>query len=283
MREAFKVMPLRCDHCGRALPVMGQYVTFQCRTCFRYWVLTPDGLRPITVYRAETPPEIEIEPILLPFWVVGIDRADFRAQVDLKLGELRESTRVIATAEFEMEKPAFEHFVMAEQENTVEMKRARFLSEASRTQHAPSAAEVEYLLRRIEGADDYLIYIPAFLSMNTHAYLKIGRLFTKRQPGYRAEKSSGLGRPVMCALQPAEAVSFIDFIFFATLPETIQMNGDFLKAIRLKPAWSPRLIEFPFERRGSSLVSCIGGFQISGRYVDGLCAPAEAPAEAPAG
>ena len=52
MKDAFTVRPLRCDHCGSELPVMGQFVTFQCQNCFKYWILSPDGLKPIQVYRA---------------------------------------------------------------------------------------------------------------------------------------------------------------------------------------------------------------------------------------
>ena len=273
MKETFRVMPLTCNHCGRPLPVMGHYVTFQCRTCFKYWVLTADGLRPITVFRALPPAGIEGEPTVLPFWVIGIDCEDLRAQTEQILGNLRDATRTIATAELEMEEEEFEGLFMAESENAPAMKRAQFLSEASRTKNVPSAAEIQHLLRRIEGGGTFLVYVPAFLSINTYAYLKVGRLFTRRQPGYRIEKSSGLGRPVLCALQADEAVSLIDYIFFATLPTTIQENGDFLEHIHMKTSGEPRLIEFPFERRGASLVSCIGGFQISARLVEGMQEP----------
>ena len=262
-------MPLTCGHCGGALPVMGHYVTFQCRTCFGYWILTAEGLRPITVYRAAPPAEVEDEPLVLPFWVTGIDCGDLRAQTERILGGLRDTTRTIATAEIEMESDGFEGLFMAENEVVTVTKRAQFISEASRTKNVPAAAEIEHLLRRIEGAGTFLVYVPAFLSINTYAYLKVGRLFTRRQPGYHIEKSSGTGNPVLCALQMDEAVSLIDYVFFATLPDSIQEKGDFLEHIRLKPSCEPRLIEFPFERRGSSLVSCIGGFQISARLIEG--------------
>jgi len=277
MKETFRVMPLTCDHCGRTLPVMGQYVTFQCGTCFRYWVLTPDGLRTITVYRALPPAEIE-DPAVLPFWVIGIDCSDLRAQTERILGGLRETTRTIATAEFEMEQDRFEGFFTADPEIAATTKRANFLSDASRTKNVPPAAEIEHLLRRLEGDGTFLMNVPAFLSINTYAYLKVGRLFTRLQPGYRIEKSSGLGKPVLCALQADEAIALIDYIFFATLPTSIQENGDFLEHIHLRPSREPRLIEFPFERCGSSLVSCIGGFQISIRLVEGFQAPDAAPA-----
>lgn len=270
MRDSLLVMPLKCNHCGHALPVMGQYVTFQCRTCFAYWVLTSDGLRPITVYRALPPAGIEGEPMVLPFWVIGIDCVDLRAQTERILGGLRDSTRTIATAEFEMEEDGFEGLFTAASEVTTVMKRAQFLSEASSVKNVPSTAEIEHLLGRIEGAGTFLVYVPSFLSLNTYAYLKVGRLFTRRQPGYRIEKSSGLGRPVLCALQADEAIALIDYVFFATLPESIQENGDFLEHVHIKASGGPRLVEFPFERRGAMLVSCIGGFQISARLVEGV-------------
>lgn len=273
MNETFKVLPLRCDHCGGALPVMGHYVTFQCRACFRYWVLTGDGLRPITVYRVLSPDGTECDPVLIPFWVIPVDCEDLRMQMENILGELREVTRIIATAESDMEEQEFEDLSLVGETVTPEMKRAQFLTEATRTKNVPSAGEVDYLLRRIEGAGTFLVYVPAFHSMNTHACLKIGRLFTRRQPQYRIERSSGLGHPVLCSLQADEAISLVDYVFFATLPGAIQMNGDFLKRIHLKTAEDHRLIEFPFERRGASLVSCIGGFDISTRLIE--CPPAQ--------
>ncbi len=275
MNETFRILPLRCGHCGAALPVMGHYVTFQCGTCFRYWVLTGGGLRPITVYRALPPAGSGSEPVLIPFWVIPVDCENLRMQMETILGELREVTRIIATAEFEMEEREFEDLSLVDETVTPEMKRAQFLTEATRTKNVPSAGEVDYLLRRIEGTGTFLVYVPAFQSTNTHACLRIGRLFTRRQPQFRIEKSSGLGHPVLCSLQADEAVSLIDYVFFATLPGTIQMNGDFLKRIHLTAADDPRLIEFPFERRGASLVSCIGGFDISTSLIEGPPAQTE--------
>ncbi len=273
MNETFKVLPLRCDHCGGALPVMGHYVTFQCGTCFRYWVLTGDRLRPITVYRAFSAAGSGSEPVFIPFWVIPVDCENLRMQMETILGELREVTRIIATAEFEMEEQEFEDLSLVENIATPDMKRAQFLTETARAKNVPSAGEVDYLLRRIEGAGTLLVYVPAFQSTNTHACLRIGRLFTRQQPQYRIEKSSGLGHPVLCSLQADEAISLIDYVFFATLPGAILMNGDFLKRLHLKAAEDHRLIEFPFERRGASLVSCIGGFDISTRLVE--CPPAQ--------
>jgi hypothetical protein len=247
--EAFKVLPLRCNHCGGELPVMGRSVTFRCPTCFRYWALTAGGLRPITVYRA-VPQSAAAEadgasghdhpgePVYLPFWVAVIDIDDLRDQFDRMLGPLLERS-----------------------DNT--------------------STELDFILRRIETAGSYLVYVPAFYSINMYAYLKIGRLFTRRQPPNRIERSSGLGDPILCALEADEALPLIDFIFFATLPAEIQTNGDLLKHIHLKPADDPRLIEFPFEHSSGSLVSLIGGFAVSARLVEGLRAQSIGAAPGP--
>lgn len=120
----------------------------------------------------------------------------------------------------------------------------------------------------IEAGDSLNIYVPAFRSPNTYAYLKVGRLLTRLQPSFRLVRSEGDGRPILCALRADEAVALVDFIFFATLPESIQRTGEALEKVRLRPARPPRLIEFPFKARGASLVSVIGGFWISGRLVE---------------
>jgi len=120
----------------------------------------------------------------------------------------------------------------------------------------------------IESGDSLKIYIPAFRSPNTYAYLKVGRLLTRLQPSFGIVRSEGDGRPVLCALRVNEAVALVDFIFFAALPDSVQRRGETLEKVRLHPTRPPRLIEFPFTARGASLVSVIGGFWISGRLVE---------------
>jgi len=268
MNEAFIVKPLKCDHCGNELPVMGQFVSFQCQTCFNYWILTPQGLKPITVYRVTSPADGENELLFLPFWVVEVNAAELRRQMEGVIEELRSATRVIASTDIEMEEPEFDGIVKQDPELDLEMRKARFLSEATRSKRAPTSGEVNYLLNRIENSGCFYVYIPAFLSPNTYAYLKVGRLLTRCQPAYKMERSLGLGRSVLCALQADEAISLMDFVFFATLPESILSNGDFLKNIHLEPTGPPYLVEFPFEQRGATLVSLIGEFHISSKLVD---------------
>ncbi len=269
MKDAFTVRPLRCDHCGSELPVMGQFVTFQCQNCFLYWILSPDGLKPVQAYRAVPKGEPECEAIYLPFWVIEVDCSNLRAQVTTTVTELHEKTKVIAGTQVELEKDTeIESLVRDNFGYDITMRAVKFVQEASRTVSVPTSAEIDYMLRRIESAGKYYIYVPSFKSVNTYAYLKIGRLMTKRQPGYRAMKSSGVSRSILCALQADEALSLMDFVFFATLPESIQESSDFLERIRLKPMGSPYLIEFPFEHKGSSFSSLVSDFQISGRLIE---------------
>ncbi len=269
MNDAFTVRPLRCEHCGSALPVMGQFVTFQCQNCFLYWILSPEGLKPVTAYRADAKREPEHETIYLPFWVIEVDCPDLRKQVTSTVTTLHEKTQTIAGTHVELEKETeLESLVRENFGYDITMRAVRFVEEASRAVSVPTSAEVNYLLRRIESAGKYYIYVPSFKSINTYAYLKIGRLMTKRQPGYHVHKSSGVSRSILCALQADEAIALMDFVFFATLPESIQQSGDFLERIRLKPAGNPYLIEFPFERAGSSFSCLVADFQVSGRLIE---------------
>lgn len=277
MNDAFTVRPLRCDHCGSGLPVMGQFVTFQCQTCFQYWILSSEGLKSVQAYRAVPKREPEYDTIYLPFWVIEVDCSDLRTQVTMTVTELHEKTKVIAGTQVELEKDTeLESLVRENFGYDISMRAVKFVQEASKAVSAPTSAEVNYMLRRVESAGKYYIYVPSFKSVNTYAYLKIGRLMTKRQPGYRVEKSSGIARSILCSLQADEALSLMDFVFFSTLPESIQMSSDFLEKIRLKPAGRPHLVEFPFEQKGSSFASLVTDFQISGRLIElpGLAEPA---------
>jgi hypothetical protein len=244
MTEALCIRPVRCDHCGRELPVMGQLVTFQCPGCFRYWVLSRDALEPITVLRAVPPgvdgSTIAGDCIYLPFWVAEVDGAGLKGRIEDAVKELQGATQAVLQTGFEGEN----------------------------IKKLPASSEIGYLNARLESLGSLRVYIPAFKSLNTYAYLKVGRLLTRIQPSFGLERSDGAGHPVLCALRAEEAVALVDFIFFATLPESIRSNGDFLGKIHLVPARPPRLVEFPFRTRGASLVSIIGGFWISGRLVD---------------
>jgi hypothetical protein len=246
MPDALCIKPLRCGHCGRELPVMGQLVTFQCPGCFRYWVLSSEALEPITVFRV-APQESAREAdeagrIHLPFWLVEVDGAGIKAQIEDAVKELQGASQAVLQTGFA---------------GVSVMK-------------LPASSETGFLAERLEKLGSLVVYVPAFKSLNTYAYLKVGRLLTRIQPSFALERSDGAGHPILCALRSEEAVALVDFIFFATLPESIQENGDFLQRIHLAPARPPRLVELPFRMRGASLVSVIGGFWISGRLVDGV-------------
>jgi hypothetical protein len=270
MTDGFIVKPLQCSHCGNELPVMGQFVTFQCETCFHYFVLSPDGLKPITVYRAAPRLEHETDPAYLPFWVIEVSADEFRSMTNRVIDELRSISREILQTDFKMEESGLENLLIDNSELDTGLLKAQIVTEAAKAGRTPSSGEINYLLNRISGSKSFNIYVPAFLSLNTYAYLKVGRLFTSRQPSYTIERSAGLGRPVLCALQADEAVSLMDFIFFATLPESILGNADFIQRIHLEPAGQPRLVEFPFEVRGASLVSLIDELWISRKLVEQL-------------
>ena len=278
MSDGFIVKPLKCGHCGHELPVMGQFVTFRCGTCLKYWVLSADGLKPVTVYRALLPEEAGVDTVYLPFWIIEMDKAAFRRRTEEVMSGLKETAQTILQTTVQAEDDAFEIDRLEQPDLDIGLIKARFVSEAGRTNRLLTSSESSYLSRRIEGDGPYYIFVPSFLSYNTYAYLKVGKLLTRTQPAFRTEKSAGLGKPVLCALQADEAIALIDFIFFATLPDSIQSNGDFLKAIRLDPVGAPYLVEFPFEHRGASLASLIGDFTISSRLVEGLTRTAGAPA-----
>ena len=269
MSDAFIVRPLKCGHCGAELPIMGQLVTFQCQTCFKHWVLSPEGLKPVVLYRAQPAKECEEEPVYLPFWIIEIDTSGLREQVTTVVEDIMVTTRTIAGAQLEPEEESDIESLMRENLGISQATRISHLREsATKTVSAPTSAEVNHLIRRLEAAGTYHVYVPAFQSRNTYAYLKIGKLLTKQQPHFKVKRSEDVQRSVLCALQADEAAALVDFVFFATLPESIQKNGDFLKHIRLKPAKPPFLVEFPFIRHHHSYESLITEFHVSRKLID---------------
>jgi hypothetical protein len=256
---------------------MGQLVTFRCPACHNYWVLATDGLEPIFVYRA-VPDDADAqatvgEELMLPFWLAEIDGAELCSRIEGALRELRDTTQKILTTEIPALEPAEALLAIAPRRDDLPdegLARARFLGEASGVRKLPPSSEIGYLVHRLESMGKLNVYVPAFRSPNTYAYLKVGRLLTRLQPSFRIVRSDGDGRPILCALQADEALALVDFIFLATLPASIQTSGDFLEKIHLEPTKPPRLVEFPFRQRGASLVSTIGGFWISGRLVDNV-------------
>lgn len=272
MPEGFVVRPLKCGHCGKELPVTGQFVTFKCSTCFKHWMLTPRGLEPANVFKIHLPEDAGDTAALLPFWVIEADLTKLRSCLETSFDRLCASARTILKTKIETEgkEPLLEIFSDGESGPDRGLMKAQFLSETSRKRSFPTSAEFNHLIGRLVEKGRFMIYVPAFLSYNTYAYLKIGRLLTKLQPSFRIEKPSDRDDGVLCAMQMDEAVSLMNFIFLATLPDSMQNYGDLLQDVHLTPAAPPRLVEFPFRRQGAYLLSLIGGFQISNRLVEGL-------------
>ena len=269
MSDAFIVRPLKCGHCGAELPIMGQLVTFQCQTCFKHWVLSPDGLKPVVLFRAQPVKECEEEPVYLPFWMIEVDTSGLREQITTVVEDIRVTTRTVAGAqltpeeESDIEKLARENFGESQS-----VKISHLVASATKAVSAPTSAEVNNLVRRLEAMGTYHVYVPAFQSPNTYAYLKIGKLLTKQQPRFKAKRASDVQRSVLCALQAEDAIALVDFVFFATLPESIQESGDFLKRIHLEPSKPPYLVEFPFVRHHHSYESLIVEFHVSRKLID---------------
>lgn len=70
----------------------------------------------------------------------------------------------------------------------------------------------------------------------------------------------------MCGLGPQDALRLVDYVFFATLPDSIMTCSGFMGGVSLEAA-SPALIEFPFLERSGSLESLVGGFHIQSQMV----------------
>ncbi len=264
------VQRLQCGHCGGELPVMGRYVTFQCRTCFRRCVLTDDGLAPISVYRASPPEEREGKIVYLPFWVLTADIDALRKKVASVMAGLAEISQKIATAKIERETSAPDWMTELGMNmmgvSSEEARRPAVIDHSSLTKRLPSRAELEHILGRMESAGRWHIYIPAFWTANTRAYLQIGKMMTRSQPVFHAELFDDPDKPVMCALGPQDAARLVDYIFFATLPGSIQTCPDFMKELSLETG-KPVLIEFPFLESPGSLESLVGGFHIQSQMV----------------
>jgi len=228
MNGQLTVRLLRCGLCGTPLPVTGRSASFQCEACHNHWIISGDSLAPLQVWRAAPPEGFKGAPVFLPFWVIEADGAGIRGGIEA----------------------AIEGQPVTERAETTRQDR-----------------ELSHLLARI-GGGTFRIFVPAFHSANTLAYIKIGKLLTECQPSLRARRQTEPGRPVTCSLDAGEAARLVDFIFIATLPESIQRYGDFIEGLRLNTSQAPRMVELPFERRGASLRSLYGGFEISSRIAD---------------
>lgn len=264
------VQRLQCSHCGGELPVMGRYVTFQCGTCFRRFVLTDDGLTPLNVYRASPPEEREGKIVYLPFWTVTADTAALRKNVTSIMRGLTEVSQKIATTRIERDNTEPDWITELGMNmmgvSSADARQPAVIDSSDLSNRLPSRAELEHILGRMESAGRWHVYIPAFWTTNTRAYLKIGQLMTRKQPVFHAERFDDPKKQVMCALGPQDAVRLVDYIFFATLPGSIQTCSSFMKELHLE-AGSPVLIEFPFLESPGSLESLVGGYHIQPQMV----------------
>jgi hypothetical protein len=274
--DLFTIQELRCGQCGGELPVMGRFVTFQCGTCYRRWILTGGGLSPLTVYRAAPPEEREGDIIYLPFWVLAADIEALRRNIYGAVEDLSEVSQKIATTRIERDSTEPDWItelgmnIMGS--DPVDAKKPAMIDSSAMAKRLPSRAELEHLLSRMESAGRWHVYIPAFWTPNTRAYLKIGRMMTRRQPAFRAGRFDDPGNPVMCALDIEDASRLANYIFFSTLPESVQTCAAFMSRISLDIS-KPVLVEFPFLEGTSSLESLAGGFHIQPQLVG------KAPAE----
>ncbi len=268
--DLLTVQRLQCSQCGGELPVMGRYVTFQCGTCFRRFVLTDEGLTPLKVYRASPPEEREGKIVYLPFWVVTADVDALRKNVTSIMTGLTEVSQKIATTKIEQDNTESDWVTELGMNmmgvSSADARQPAVIDASNLSNRLPSRAELEHILGRMESAGRWHIYIPAFWTTNTRAYLKIGQLMTRKQPVFHAERFDDPKKQVMCALGPQDAVRLVDYIFFATLPGSIQTCSSFMKELYLK-AGNPVLIEFPFLESRGSLESLVGGFHIQPKMV----------------
>ena len=126
--------------------------------------------------------------------------------------------------------------------------------------------ELEYFLDRYLNRQTINIFVPAFLSRNPYAYIKVGRLMTSHQIKFKATSSRGISQ-VLCALSEEMAEKLLDFIFISTLPEKIKLAGHFLENLHLELEGRASLVEFPFIPRGNYLISVLGGFSVSRKLI----------------
>jgi len=268
MNNDYRIEHLKCGHCGNHLPVMGEFLTFQCERCHKYWIISSNALEPLSPARATLPDDYEGDPVYLPFWVIEIDRDDLRKNIESAIGNIREISSSVVQTKIENESSLIDELINDFTGDNTVMKTTRIVSSVCDGVKAPHSSELEFILRKIEQLEHFNVFVPAFHAVNTYAYIKVGRLLTKRQPAFRASVSENPGRPLMCSMRPEEARILIDYIFISTLPDSILENGDFLEKIHLHASSSPRLVEFPFELQAHSYESLIGSFHIARQLIE---------------
>ena len=190
-----------------------------------------------------------------------------KKNIQSALGSIQEKSYKIVTSKVEEKLSFVEELINDFSGDDPVIKTGRMIGAINEKVSIPNSSELIYMLRKIDKLERFNIFVPAFRAVNTYAYIKIGRLMTKRQPSFTLTRSERPGRPVMCSLRPSEAEIMMDYIFIATLPDSMQENWDFLSDIRLRADSPPRLVEFPFELHGHSYKSLIGGFHIAKQLV----------------
>lgn len=282
MKNDAKILPLRCKNCGAELPVMGQYVTFQCPSCRRHWLLGEDGLQPLEISRAAAPgdyahrhnlPEdASVEgAIYIPFWIIPVDTRPFVEGIRRLMDEIAKSTEELIKRSADVKRDEKEdlfsiNFDYRRREERV-FSTSTILADSAAESDLPQTSEVNFLLKKFSDTTRLNIFVPAFLSVNPYAYIKVGRLMTVHQPEFRLVHSNDSMSPILCALTKSVAMDLTDFIFIATLPERIQRAGKLVEAIHLETSGEAVLIEFPFTLEGHYLTSLHGGFSVSRKLV----------------
>jgi hypothetical protein len=258
----FMIQPLGCGNCGKELPVMGRFVSFQCETCFSYWIVSSRGLTRLIPYRAQPPEGYEGDPVYLPFWVIGIDGGRLRESVSRIMTGLKTVMQEITVTGSRQPVVETEEILITQSTFGMQQQSVHRLTGTDFATSLPSSGEIGHMLDRIESAGDYYVYVPAFDTANTHLQLKAGRLMTLRQPAYRAARIDMPRQHIRCIMGPDEALALIDYIFISTLPESIRTCSGLIGELHLEHSAAPVMVEFPFAEHGTSLESLIGSFHI---------------------
>ena len=240
MRSDFKIAPLRCPECGAELPVRGHFITFQCPSCMQHWLLRGGNLTPLVILRVVDDKGPSTDTIYIPFWIFPVNARKL-AQDIINGAETNEKI-------------------------AISNAKAEILKRESGSTPFIGKRELEYFLDRYLNRQTINIFVPAFLSRNPYAYIKVGRLMTSHQIKFKATSSRGISQ-VLCALSEEMAEKLLDFIFISTLPENIKLAGHFLENLHLEPEGRASLVEFPFIPRGNYLISVLGGFSVSRKLI----------------
>jgi len=267
-----EIAPLRCKNCRSELPVRGQFIAFQCPSCRKHWVLGDDDLEPLLVERA-TGISLEGEIVYVPFWVIRIDTGSL---VEFFKNELERTKEKVSSTVEKLKTPAdpgkqvvdYENFLSLNhtEEERVFTRKGELIAQVASGEISISQSELNYFIKTLSNKKNYRVFVPAFLSCNPYAYIKVGRLMTAEQIEYES-KVSNSESTVLCSLRKSSALNLVDFIFISTLPEKLKMAGRLIERLHLKTTGESPLVEFPFSVNGSYLKSIHGGFSISRRLI----------------